>query len=100
VTKQVAIIDPYVGSRLFDHLDALGWKATIRILTADKVLEPKPAAKAAMLAYQAFKGQYPNVEMRTDTEKSLHDRYILSDGKVSAQTFWPCRRNQIRQIHK
>lgn len=81
VRKEVAVIDAYVDTPLFDYLMPLGdQKRGIKIITSDKILALTSAAKSAMLAYKAFRTQYPTAEMRT-IAGDIHDRFILQDRK-------------------
>lgn len=71
--KELCILDPYVGSRVFDLLEDSGLAARVRILTSEKL------SAATKSTYLAFHKQEPQTEMRT-TAGDIHDRFIIWDG--------------------
>ncbi len=71
--KDLCLVDPYVGSVVFDLCEDAANGIPLRILTSTK------AQASAVAAYRAFKAKYPSTEMRTADPSTLHDRYILWD---------------------
>jgi hypothetical protein len=71
-TESLDILDPYIGSDLFDRIHDAEINVAIRILTG-------PKAKSSLSYYKAFKETYPNTELRFLEESKLHDRFILID---------------------
>jgi hypothetical protein len=53
--KELCVLDPYVGSGLFDLIEDVNPKIVGRVITSDKV------PSSATTAYQAFRGSYPSV---------------------------------------
>jgi len=72
-TKSLDILDPYLGPELFERIDDAGVKVKLRILTSGK-------SRTSTSYFQAFKGTYPNAELRFLEKKKLHDRFIIIDG--------------------
>ena len=75
VRDQVAIVDLYVGTMVFDLLEDSGLCGKrCRLLTAT-------VPSAVLHAYRAFRSQYgAATEMAVGKSGELHDRYILWDG--------------------
>jgi hypothetical protein len=71
--KELCILDPFIGSRVFDLLEDSGLAAHIRIITSEKL------SAATKSTYLAFHKQRPQTEMRT-TVGDIHDRFIIWDG--------------------
>ncbi len=71
-TKSLDILDPYVGTELFDRIDDSGIQLPIRILTT-------PKASNSLSYYKAFKQSYPKIELRLLQAAKLHDRFIIVD---------------------
>jgi len=71
--KELCVLDPYVGSSLFDLIEDVNPKVVGRVITSDK------GPSSATTTYQAFRGSYPSVEMRIVPYSSVHDRFILWD---------------------
>jgi hypothetical protein len=71
--KELCVLDPYVGSSLFDLIEEVNPKIIGRVITSDK------GPSSATATYQAFRGSYPSVEMRIVAYSSIHDRFILWD---------------------
>lgn len=72
--RELCMIDPYVGTPLFDLLESFAPRVSIRIITSERL---KPAV---IRTYSAFRGQFAQTEMRTLPSTTLHDRFILWDG--------------------
>ena len=72
-TREVCVVDPYLGPFIFDLLEDANLQLTARLLTSTKIKQ------AAIDAYRAYRNQYGSVEMRL-TDVEIHDRYILWDG--------------------
>ncbi len=72
-THDLCIIDPYVGSSLFDLLEDSGHTASVRISTSTRL------SQTAKDAYMAYRVNSPQVEMRT-ISGDIHDRFVLWDG--------------------
>lgn len=72
--RELCIIDPYVGTELFDILNEFAAGLSIRIITVDKLQPP------VLICYRAFRQQFGHTEMRVILPKTPHDRFILIDG--------------------
>jgi hypothetical protein len=72
-STELCIIDPYVGSQLFDLLQDSRNATAVRIITSARV---SAATKQTYLAYHT---QEPRVEMRI-IAGDIHDRFVLWDG--------------------
>ena len=72
-SHELCIIDPYVGSQLFDLLQDSGNTAKVRIITSSKV------SVTTKTSYLAYHRQEPKVEMRILTG-DIHDRFVMWDG--------------------
>lgn len=79
-SRELAIIDAYVGTNLFDYLDDLAAVPGLRILTSDAI------NAATRTTYAAFRKKHGQVEMRIAAPGVLHDRFVLWD-KVAGATF-------------
>lgn len=71
--RELLIIDPYVGSMVFDLLEDANSSLSVRVITSPKIKQ------AAIDAYRAYRAQYPSIEMRL-IDDDIHDRYVLWDG--------------------
>ena len=71
-TTSLDIVDPYVGTELFDRIDDAQLRIPTRILTS-------PQSTNSLSYFKAFKTSYPNIQLRLLEEKKLHDRFVLID---------------------
>lgn len=76
-TKSTDIIDPYIGSDLFDRLEDAEVAVAVRILTSEN-------SKSSESYFRAFRQTYKSVELRVVKSK-LHDRFIIIDGVKAYQ---------------
>lgn len=76
--REIWILDPYIGTRLFDLLEDSSHKAQVQVLTSDRT------PKSLISSYMDFKERYGWVEMRTVqySDVKFHDRYIFLDESV------------------
>jgi len=72
--NELLVLDPYIGSQVFDLIEDVNPSIHGRLITSDK------GPSAAITTYRTFKCQYPSVELRVIAHASIHDRFILWDG--------------------
>lgn len=77
--SDLRIVDPFLGSLVFDILEDVNPGVPTKLLTSTSV---KPAVLAA---YRAFRSQYTSTELRIADASVLHDRFILWDGQKGLQ---------------
>jgi hypothetical protein len=71
---ELCILDPYIGSNVFDIIEDVNTQASIRIITSEKI------SNAAMTSCKAYRNQFPHIEMKIlDYSKGIHDRFIIWD---------------------
>jgi hypothetical protein len=73
-TKEILVVDNYLGSSLLEMLEAIPSKPAVRLLT----FKPSADFKAAVAAFKKQYGQ--SVEVRLH-QKEVHDRAIVVDDK-------------------
>lgn len=71
------ICDPYCGTRILDLISGIQHKCGIFLLT--QAIEQKESFKRELLDFSK-EFQHLKIEVRIFNGKTLHDRYIISDG--------------------
>ena len=76
--REILILDPYIGARLFDLLEDSNHKAQVKVLTSDRT------PKSLISSYLDYKNRYSSVEMRMVqySDVKFHDRFIFLDASV------------------
>jgi hypothetical protein len=76
--REILILDPYVGAKLFDLLEDSNHKAQVKVLTSDRT------PKGLISSYLDYKKRYSSVEMKIVqySDVKFHDRFIFLDGSV------------------
>lgn len=72
--RELCVLDPYLGPMLFDLAEDFANVGRLRLITSEN------ADRQVLQVYKAFRGQYPNSEMRVLGVDRIHDRFILWDG--------------------
>jgi len=70
--KELNIVDPYIGSKIFDLIEDAETRAYVYILTSDKI------SKTTIETYKAYKQQYSYIDMKI-IHGDIHDRFIIWD---------------------
>jgi hypothetical protein len=73
--REIWILDPYIGPKLFDLLEDSNHKAEVRVVTSDRT------PKGLFSSYLDYKKQYGLIEMRIVpySDVKFHDRFIFLD---------------------
>lgn len=76
--KEIFIVDPYIGARLFDLLEESHLDAKVKVLSSDRI------QKSLISSYLDFKTRYSLIAMRVIEYSNVrfHDRFIFLDSSI------------------